>query len=199
LVAMVGAALGAVAVAIIVASPRGTTTLLAERAFEEVPGPVNYVRKTAFAVPLSVARTQQLVSTDGDGAQASDATPPNAAEEARCVGLLHACQTWLELKDGEKNSIVITSPTDETKELVNHDIVLPKSGAAIPSKTWGVMQESCKYGLSDLASCDKPARWPKCTGAECSTDAAKEREDARAKEDEDETTLVQDGTGQEHK
>jgi hypothetical protein len=132
------------------------------------------------------------VSTDGGVARA-DAAPLNAAEEARCVGLLHACQTWLELKDGEKNSIVITSPTDDTKELVNHDIVLPKSGAAIPTTTWGVMQEACKYGLSDLASCDKPAHWPRCTGSECKTDAAKKREDARAKENEDETTVVDDG------
>jgi len=35
-------------------------------------------------------------------------------------------QTWLELKDGEKNSIVITSPTDSMQELVNHDIVSDK-------------------------------------------------------------------------
>jgi hypothetical protein len=32
------------------------------------------------------------------------------AESARCVGLLHACQSWLELKDGVSNDIVITSP-----------------------------------------------------------------------------------------
>lgn len=145
----------------------------------------------ACQVPFPTARTQQLVSMDGADAKA-ESKPPNAAEEARCVGLLHACQTWLELKDGEKNSIVITSPTDDTKELVNHDIVLPKSGAAIPSKTWRVMQESCKYGLSDLASCDKPKRWPKCTGSECHTDAAKKREDARAKDNEDGTTVVDD-------
>ena len=108
-------------------------------------------------MPLPTARTQKLVSTDEDTVKTDSRL--NAAEEARCVGLLHACQTWLELKDGEKNSIVITSPTDDTKELVNHDIVLPQSGAEIPSKTWVVMQESCKYGLSDLASCDKPKRW----------------------------------------
>jgi hypothetical protein len=132
---------------------------------------------------VASARTQQLVSTDSDVA----ARPLGAAEEARCVGLLHACQTWLELKDGEKNSIVITSPADDTKELVNHNIMLPESGAAIPSETWSVMQEACKYGLSDLASCDKPSHWPQCTGAECHTDAAKAREGNNA-----ETTLVSD-------
>ena len=103
------------------------------------------------------------------------------------MGLLHACQTWLELKDGEKNSIVITSPADDTKELVNHNIMLPESGAAIPSETWSVMQEACKYGLSDLASCDKPSHWPQCTGTECHTDVAKAREGKNA-----ETTLVSD-------
>ena len=138
-------------------------------------------RAVRAQVPVAAARTQQLVSTDSDLA----AKPLGAAEEARCVGLLHACQTWLELKDGEKNSIVITSPADDTKELVNHNIMLPESGAAIPSETWSVMKEACKYGLSDLASCDKPSHWPHCTGAECHTDAAKAREGNNA-----ETTLV---------
>ena len=152
-------------------------------------------RAVRAQVPEPSARTQQLVSTDGDASDSSAPAPLNAAEEARCVGLLHACQTWLELKDGEKNSIVITSPADDTKELVNHNIVLPKSGAAIPSKTWGVMQEACKYGLSDLKSCDKPTHWPECSGAECHTDAAVKREDARAKSDSnDETTLVSDSS-----
>ena len=32
------------------------------------------------------------------------------AESARCLGLLHACQSWLALKDGVSNDIVITSP-----------------------------------------------------------------------------------------
>jgi len=47
-----GAALGAVAVlSIVFVAQRGRdVVLVAERGFDEVPGPINYVRKTAFAV-----------------------------------------------------------------------------------------------------------------------------------------------------
>jgi len=186
------AALAGVALLLVVTTTQRSKSvqLISAKTFAEVAGPVNFVRRVAFAVPAREARTQVLVSTDKADAPLEPLSP---AEEARCVGLLHACQTWLELKDGEKNSIVITSPTDAKKELVNHDIVLPTSGSAIPSKTWGVMQEACKYGLSDLATCDKPTHWPQCSGAECNTDAAKDREDARAKDgDEPDTTLIDD-------
>jgi hypothetical protein len=96
------------------------------------------------------------------------------AESARCVGLLHACQSWLALKDGVSNDIVITSPGqsflhlhiiakktnspdrvdlagDGVTALVNHTgIVLPKAGHRISDRIWSVMQESCRYGFSDL-------------------------------------------------
>ena len=52
-------------------------------------------------------REQQLAEWVEDG-----------AEKARCVGLLHACQSWLGLKDGVSNSIVITAPDDSAKQLV---------------------------------------------------------------------------------
>jgi hypothetical protein len=84
---------------------------------------------------LSVrGREQELVEWDEDG-----------AEKARCVGLLHACQSWLELKDGESNTISITAPDDSGKQLVDEKVVLPASGAAnIPDATWSVLQKACK-------------------------------------------------------
>jgi hypothetical protein len=84
---------------------------------------------------LSVrGREQELVEWDEDG-----------AEKARCVGLLHACQSWLELKDGESNTISITAPDDSGKQLVDEKVVLPASGAAnISDATWTVLQKACK-------------------------------------------------------
>ncbi|EKX36506.1 hypothetical protein GUITHDRAFT_145674 [Guillardia theta CCMP2712] len=105
-------------------------------------GPVNVVRKVAIRVtslPASHrAREMQLSS--------QDRPQLTAVEQAR--------QSWLELKDGQQNSIVITSPSDSSKELLNKDLVLPDSGGAIP-------EEACKYGLSDLSMCDKPDHWPR--------------------------------------
>ena len=96
-------------------------------------------------------------------------TADTPAESARCLGLLHACQSWLALKDGVSNDIVITSPGkfvldfskvhwlmtsssgDGKTTLVNHTgLVLPKAGHRISDRIWSVMQESCRYGFSDL-------------------------------------------------
>ena len=107
----------------------------------------------------SRGREEQLVSMAG--------STKSKSEDARCVGLLHSCQTWLELKDGEVNSIVITSPDDDTLKLIDKNITLPASGKPIGGNVWKVLQESCKYGLADLSACDKPPHWPHCTGAMC--------------------------------
>mmetsp|Transcript_24399 Transcript_24399/g.79691 ORF Transcript_24399/g.79691 Transcript_24399/m.79691 type:complete len:232 (-) Transcript_24399:1054-1749(-) len=134
-------------------------------------GPVNVVRKVAIRVtslPASHrAREMQLSS--------QDRPQLTAVEQARCVGMLHACQSWLELKDGQQNSIVITSPSDSSKELLNKDLVLPDSGGAIPEETWSVMVKACKYGLSDLSMCDKPDHWPRCTGETCTHSTGKDK------------------------
>ena len=144
-----------------VKSPPSRTVL---QGLQDAQGPVNHVRKVAAIVPEHYARLEKLDEEKLDEATPAGSSTDTPAENARCEGFLAACQTWLELKDGQKNSIVITSPTDDTKELVNEDILLPASGAAIPSHTWSVMQSACKYGLADLSSCEKPAHWPRCTG-----------------------------------
>jgi hypothetical protein len=107
----------------------------------------------------SRGREEQLVSMEG--------STKSKSEGARCVGLLHSCQSWLELKDGEVNSIVITSPDDDTLKLIDKNITLPASGKPIGGNVWKVLQESCKYGLADLSTCDKPPHWPQCTGSMC--------------------------------
>lgn len=107
----------------------------------------------------SAGREEQLVSMAG--------STESKSEAARCVGLLHSCQSWLELKDGQMNSIVITSPEDDTMKLIDKNITLPGSGEPIGGNVWRVLQESCKYGHADLSQCDKPQNWPHCTGTMC--------------------------------
>ncbi len=85
----------------------------------------------------------------------------------RCIGLLHSCQTWLELEDGKENHIVITSPDDDTEKLIDQKIVLPQSGDhAIGDNVWSLLQDSCRYGLADLRKCDKPGMYA-CLCAVC--------------------------------
>lgn len=80
----------------------------------------------------------------------------------RCVGLLHSCQTWLELQDGQENHILITAPEDDEKYLIDKNVTLPKSGSHIGIPVWSVLQDACRYGLADLRKCDKPGLFPPC-------------------------------------
>lgn len=80
----------------------------------------------------------------------------------RCVGLLHSCQTWLELQDGQENHILITAPEDDEKYLIDKNVTLPKSGSQIGIPVWSVLQDACRYGLADLRKCDKPGQSPRC-------------------------------------
>lgn len=110
---------------------------------------------------LGGGREEQLVSVSGSSSN-------SPTEAARCVGLLHSCQTWLELKDGKMNSIVITSPDDANDMLINKNVSVPASGSKlIGGDVWKVLQGACKYGLSDLSECEPPSHWPSCTGASC--------------------------------
>ena len=135
---------------------------------------VHYVRRVAAVLPAPAARMQALASEELEPAGEAPSDDVSPAEDARCIGLLHACQTWLQLRDGQNNSIVITSPTDDATELINKDVVLPASGAAIPASTWGLLQDACKYGLADLSTCSKPRHWPRCSGLACGGQGAHE-------------------------
>ena len=138
------------------------------------PSPDTVLAHVAAALPAPAARMQALASEELEPAGEAPSDDVSPAEDARCIGLLHACQTWLQLRDGQNNSIVITSPTDDATELINQDVVLPASGAAIPASTWGLLQDACKYGLADLSTCSKPRHWPRCSGLACGGQGAHE-------------------------
>eukprot|EP00961_Rhodomonas_salina_P010543 141574-Rhodomonas_salina.1 len=72
-------------------------------ASSRVGGYVHRVKKKALMVPAVLKKGgSRVTELAASPATKSELAP---AEEARCVGMLHACQSWLELKDGDKNNI----------------------------------------------------------------------------------------------